>query len=81
MPFAATWMNLEIITLSEVRQRQILDDVTYMWNLKKFYKWTDLQNRNRLTDTENNLMVAGGEGEQREIGNYGINRHTLPCKK
>ena len=38
MPFAATWMNLEIITLSEVRQRQILDDVTYMWNLKKFYK-------------------------------------------
>ena len=38
MPFAATWINLEIITLSEVRQRQILDDVTYMWNLKKSYK-------------------------------------------
>ena len=38
LPFAATWMNLEVITLSEVRQRQILDDVTYMWNLKKFYK-------------------------------------------
>ena len=35
MSFAATWMNLEIIKLSEVRQRQIPYDVTYMWNLKK----------------------------------------------
>ena len=34
MPFAATWMNLEIIILSEVRQRQISNDITYMWNLK-----------------------------------------------
>ena len=29
-PFAATWMELEIITPSEVRKRNI----TYMWNLK-----------------------------------------------
>ena len=35
MPFAATWMNLGIIILSEVRQRQIPNDITYMWNLKK----------------------------------------------
>ena len=33
MPFAATWMNLEIIIPSEVRQRQIYD-ITYMWNPK-----------------------------------------------
>ena len=35
MPFTATWMDLEIITLSEVSQteRQIYD-ITYMWNLK-----------------------------------------------
>ena len=37
MPFAATWVQLEIIILSEVSQkekRQISYDITYMWNLK-----------------------------------------------
>ena len=36
LPFA-TWMDLEGIMLSEISQteRQILFDVTYMWNLKK----------------------------------------------
>ena len=36
MSFAATWMDLEIIILSEVSQkeRQITYDITYMWNLK-----------------------------------------------
>ena len=36
MPFAATWMQLEIIILSEgksKRERQIPYDITYMWNL------------------------------------------------
>ena len=28
-------MDLEIIILSEVRQRKILYDITYVWNLKK----------------------------------------------
>ena len=38
MPFVATWMDLEVIILSEVksgRERQISHDVSYMWNLKK----------------------------------------------
>ena len=37
MPFAATWMDLRIITLSinkSDRKRQISYDLTYMWNLK-----------------------------------------------
>ena len=33
MPFVATWMDLEIIILSEVSQRQIPYDITYMWKL------------------------------------------------
>ena len=35
MPFVATWMNLEIITLSDISQRQIPYVIIYMWNLKK----------------------------------------------
>ena len=36
MPFAATWLDLEIIILSEVSQkeRDKYNDITYMWNLK-----------------------------------------------
>ena len=34
LPFAATWMDLEGIMLSEINQRKILNDITYIWNLK-----------------------------------------------
>ena len=36
--FSATWIDLEIIILSKIkseRERQVSDDITYMWNLKK----------------------------------------------
>ena len=36
MPFAAKWMDLEMIILSEVRERQISYDITFMWNLKNY---------------------------------------------
>ena len=61
-------MDLEIIILSELsdRQGQILYSISYMQNLKKKYKWTKwtyIQNSNRFTDTENNLMATKGERE------------------
>ena len=35
MPFAAIWMDLEILILSKSeREKQIPYDITYMWNLK-----------------------------------------------
>ena len=63
MPFAATWMDLEIIILNEDRERQMSYDIAYMWNVKKndtnelIYK-----NRNRPTDVENNLMIPKEKG-------------------
>ena len=38
MPFAAMCMDLETVILTEVKQRQISYDITYMWSLKKWYK-------------------------------------------
>ena len=40
MPFAAAWMDLEIVILSEVNQteKEIPYNTTYVWNLKKNYK-------------------------------------------
>ena len=34
MPFAATWMQLNILILSEVSQRQIPYFIAYVWNIR-----------------------------------------------
>ena len=65
MPYAVTWINLEIIILSEVSQPE--KGKYYIISLKygifkmKRYKWTYLKNRNRLKNVENKLMVTKGE--------------------
>ena len=46
----------------EVRERQILYDISYKWNLKRWHKWTYIQNKNRPSDKTN--MVTKGEGQK-----------------
>ena len=48
------------------RERQISYNITHMWNLKKRQKWIYSQNRNRLTDIENKLMVTKGKKDRRD---------------
>ena len=55
-------MTLEIMILSEIRERQILYDIAYMWNLKKKYKWTYKKNRVADVKTYSYQVVKGGEG-------------------
>lgn len=61
-PFAATWLDLEIIIPTELRQTK----TKTIWcplhiESKKGYKQTFLQNVSRLTDGENKPMVTEGE--------------------
>ena len=84
MSFAATWMDLEIVTLSEVIQtdkekyRMIL---VFFFRIKR-YVWTYLQNRNRLTDLKNKLMVTRGYGWRGRVDwEFGIDMYTLLYSK
>ena len=45
------------------RERQISQDNASIWNLKKGYKSTYFQNRNRVTDVENKHGYQGVKGE------------------
>ena len=72
LPFAATWMDLENIMLSEISQRTT-NTIWYHLESKKWYKWIYIQNRNRLTDIENKFVVNKREREE----GYGINRYKL----
>ena len=44
------------------RERQISHDITYVCNLKNWYKWTYLPNRNKFTDIESKFMVTKEDG-------------------
>ena len=61
MPFATTWMDVEIITLSEVSQTE--KDKCHMISFhveSKKNNTDELIYRNRLIDIENKLMVNEG---------------------
>ena len=78
MPFAATWMQLEIIILSKIRKRKTNTMYHLYVESKTWHNWTYLQNRNRLTDTENRLVVAKREGSGRGMEwEVGISRCKL----
>ena len=61
MPFAATWMDLDYhIKWSKSKTNTIWYHLHV--ESKIWHEWTYLWNRNRLTDIENRLVIAKGEG-------------------
>ena len=79
IPFAATWMQLEIIVLSEVGQRKT-NTIWYHLYVKSkiWHKRTYLWNRNRIRHIENRLVVAKGEGDGRRLDwDFGFSRCKL----
>ena len=60
MPFTATWMDLEIIILSEISQRQISYDIIHMWNLKN-----ELIYKIQTDSWKTNLWLPKEKGKRR----------------
>ena len=57
-------MDLEIISLNEVKERQISYDITYRWTLKIMIQMNLFTKQNRVTDIENQLWLPKGKGRQ-----------------
>ena len=75
MPFAATWMDLDIITVSEGNQRQVSYDITYMWNLKYdtnglIYKQKQTHRFRKQTKDYQRRKGRGGMSQEFEISRY-----------
>ena len=62
-------MDLESILLSEISQRKSSTVRFHLYVERK--KQMNKQNRNRQIDTENNLVVARGEGDRKRVGKTG----------
>ena len=52
-----------------IREKQISYINTHTWNLEKWYRWTYLQSRSRLTDVENKWISRGMERWE-ELGDW-----------
>ena len=70
-------MYLEDIMLSELSQRQIPYDITYMWNLKNKTK----ESRNRLTDRTNWCCQKGRRMKNLVKQVNGIKKQKTGVKK
>ena len=80
MLFASTWMDLEIIILSQISQIKT-NPIWFHLNVesKIWHKWIYGWNGN--ADTENSLLVVKGEGGMGGMKwKFGINRCKLLCR-
>ena len=73
MSFAATWMDLEIIISSEVRQKEKYCDITYIWNLKKndtneFIYKTEIDSQTQKTNLWLPKWLERSEGDKLGVG-------------
>ena len=59
--FVTTWMGLEGIMLSEIRQRQILYEITYIWNVENRMN-KHIKTETDGVDTENKWPFPEGRG-------------------
>ena len=66
MPLATTWIDLEIIILSEINQRKTMYDITHMRNLKydtnEFINKTEIDSWTQKTNQKENSKTERKSG-------------------
>ena len=69
-PFGRTWMDLEGIMLSEIRERQMLYDFTHMWNLRNKTNRKKIQTKKQTLnyrEQTDGYQRGGGEKGVKEV--------------
>jgi len=75
MPFTATWMHLEILLLGQKSSERRTNTIWYHLYVdsKIWHRHTYVQNRNRLRNKKNRLVVAKARGlGERWSGRLGL---------
>ena len=84
MPFISIWMDLEIVILTEVRERQISYDITYMWNLKKKKTIQNIlftkQKKTHWFQNQTYGYQRGNSGVRDGLGGWDWHMHTTIYK-
>ena len=78
MPLAATWISQQFITLCAVNQAgKDKYMISLICNLifEYWYKWTYLQNRNRLKQISKTNMITNGETQRGVINQEYVYEH------
>ena len=77
MPFAATWMELETLILSEVGQKEKdkYHMISHIWNL--IYGTNEPFNRKETHGLGEQIVVAGGRGGRGMAWESRVNRYKL----
>ena len=67
LPFEATWMDLEVITLSEISQRRT-NMISLVCGIKKINQQTQQQKKQTHREQSSNYQWAEGRGEGQDSG-------------
>ena len=72
LPFVTVWMDLAGVMLNEInqRERQMLYDLTYIWDLNK-------QINTKLGKKRSDLWLSNVGGDEGRIWRKGIKRYKL----
>ena len=68
MPFAATWMDLEMVILSAANQTKTNIILYHLYVESKSMIQINTKNRKRLTDIKNKLIVTKEEAGRNKLG-------------